>query len=315
MHRQRHHLATFVPQHIVAAVCWPSPSHLLCTRQHQLLIAELEQLPRVPTTEADLQSTTDLQLQLLQWLFLHLQIKRDFNLMPISLAQLTAEIRAAHCWLSDLSQLDSCRCILRVDNRSSSSPHSTVITGPKLVAYHGTDFSNIHSILHNGLMAASGTRLQGTGAVFGSGVYLAQDFNVAYSFSRAREGWCGSGIGRHLRCVLLCEVDTDMAVQGGSVAVSAAVRWADWHVMVTERVATHCFLGQSHQILWTNQRVHHKQAWGVCVQSWRRATASTRSISFAAFINPPYMHTKPAQLPVECRVAARALPTSSSASA
>jgi poly[ADP-ribose] polymerase 16 len=70
--------------------------------------------------------------------------------------------------------------------------------------------------LHNGLLAASGTRLQTTGAVFGVGIYLSTDFNVAYSFSKSQQGWAGSSIGRHLRCVLLCEVDRQVAQQGQS---------------------------------------------------------------------------------------------------
>jgi poly[ADP-ribose] polymerase 16 len=79
------------------------------------------------------------------------------------------------------------------------------------------------SILHNGLLAASGTRLQTTGAVFGVGIYLSTDFNVAYSFSKSQQGWAGSSIGRHLRCVLLCDVPKDLALQGqGSSSSSTA---------------------------------------------------------------------------------------------
>lgn len=215
-----------VPHTLSAAVCRPFPNHLLKHQQHRNPAAELDQLLQLPMTEAALEATTDLQLQLLQWLFLHMQLKRGFSLTPISIAQLAAELTADGCCLNDLSQLSSCHCILRVDNTSSSSPHSTVITGPKLAAYHGTDYCNMHSILHNGLLAASGTRLQSTGAVFGSGIYLAQDFNVAYSFCRPREGWFGSSIGKHLRCVLLCYVNTDTALQGSGVALSAADRWA-----------------------------------------------------------------------------------------
>lgn len=158
----------------------------------------------------------------MQWLFLHLHLKRGFSLTLITAAQLAAELQAAGHQLQDLCQVARCRCILRIDNHSSTSPHSTVITGRKTAAYHGTDFRNMHSILHNGLLAASGTKLQSTGAVFGSGIYLAEDFNVAYAFCTAREGWSASIIGKHLRCVLLCDVDTDIAVQGGSTTRQAA---------------------------------------------------------------------------------------------
>jgi poly[ADP-ribose] polymerase 16 len=80
----------------------------------------------------------------------------------------------------------------------------------------------MHSILHNGLLAASGTRLQTTGAVFGVGIYLSTDFSVAYSFSKAQQGWAGSSIGRHLRCVLLCQVAKEVAQQDNSQSNSSA---------------------------------------------------------------------------------------------
>eukprot|EP00775_Hariotina_reticulata_P010291 gene10291-10450_t len=82
------------------------------------------------------------------------------------------------------------------------------------MAYHGTNFANLHSILHNGLLAASGTRLQTSGAAFGSGIYLSTDFDVAYAFSKGAEAWQSSCIGRQLRCVLLCDVDPEAAVHG-----------------------------------------------------------------------------------------------------
>eukprot|EP00878_Enallax_costatus_P031424 GHUV01034367.1.p1 GENE.GHUV01034367.1~~GHUV01034367.1.p1 ORF type:complete len:237 (+),score=61.79 GHUV01034367.1:678-1388(+) len=168
----------------------------------------------------------------MQWIFLHMQHKRNFSLTLITAAQLAAELQAAGHKLQDLSQLTQCRCILRIDNHSSSSPHSTIIRGPKTAAYHGTDFRNVHSILHNGLLAASGTRLQSTGAVFGSGIYLAENFNVAYSFCTAREGWCGSSIGKYLRCVLLCEVDMDTAVRGSSTRQTATNGLPEKYILV-----------------------------------------------------------------------------------
>jgi hypothetical protein len=37
-------------------------------------------------------------------------------------------------------------------------------SGARLLAFHGTPWENLHSILHHGLINASGTRLERTGA-------------------------------------------------------------------------------------------------------------------------------------------------------
>ncbi|KAF6266787.1 hypothetical protein COO60DRAFT_1632828 [Scenedesmus sp. NREL 46B-D3] len=142
-----------------------------------------------------------------------LQLKRGFDLNPVSAEQLQDELQAGSgCPPGLLHHLQGCRCILRLVRPGAHPP----APGSCVAAFHGTDFANIHSILHNGLLAASGTRLQTTGAVFGVGIYLSTDFNVAYSFSKAQQGWAGSSIGRHLRCVLLCDVDRGVALQGQS---------------------------------------------------------------------------------------------------
>jgi hypothetical protein len=64
----------------------------------------------------------------------------------------------------------------------------------------------VHSILHQGLLAASGTRLQTTGAVFGQGIYLSTDFATSFQFTKGRPAWQHSTLGANLRCVLVCEV-------------------------------------------------------------------------------------------------------------
>lgn len=38
-------------------------------------------------------------------------------------------------------------------------------------AFHGTSLENLHSILHTGLVVLSGTALERTGALHGSGIY------------------------------------------------------------------------------------------------------------------------------------------------
>jgi poly[ADP-ribose] polymerase 16 len=100
--------------------------------------------------------------------------------------------------------------IFRVLPASGLHQHSN--QGRRIIAYHGTDFANVHSILHQGLLAASGTRLQTTGAVFGQGIYLSTDFSTAFQYTKGREGWQHSTLGGQLRCVLVCEVAEEATV-------------------------------------------------------------------------------------------------------
>ncbi|KAF5836454.1 hypothetical protein DUNSADRAFT_5901 [Dunaliella salina] len=93
--------------------------------------------------------------------------------------------------------------IFALDRPSSSTARRPV------VAYHGTAMENLHSILNTGLINASGTRLQRTGAAFGDGIYLSTRHSVAYSFSRPSDSWKKSALGTRMRCLLVCEVDMD----------------------------------------------------------------------------------------------------------
>lgn len=83
-----------------------------------------------------------------------------------------------------------------------------------IVAYHGTHLENLHSILHTGLQNLSGTKLQRTGAILGSGIYLSTDFCVAHMFAEPAQGWPLSRFGGRLRVQLVCEVDPAKAGTG-----------------------------------------------------------------------------------------------------
>ncbi|KAG2454270.1 hypothetical protein HYH02_001302 [Chlamydomonas schloesseri] len=92
------------------------------------------------------------------------------------------------------------------------------------VAYHGTHLENLHSILHTGLQSGSGTRLQRTGANFGSGIYLSTNYDTAFSFCQPCPSWPLSRFGTKLRVLLVCEVDLDLVRQerGAEAAAAAA---------------------------------------------------------------------------------------------
>ena len=50
--------------------------------------------------------------------------------------------------------------------------HRATHSSGSLLAWHGTSFERLHSIISTGLQPASGTRLQRNGANHGEGIYL-----------------------------------------------------------------------------------------------------------------------------------------------
>lgn len=51
--------------------------------------------------------------------------------------------------------------------------------------FHGSPISCWHSIIRNGLKVMSGTLLQTTGAAYGSGIYMSDDFNMSYGYCKS----------------------------------------------------------------------------------------------------------------------------------
>ncbi|XP_010642315.1 protein mono-ADP-ribosyltransferase PARP8 isoform X2 [Fukomys damarensis] len=101
-------------------------------------------------------------------------------------------------------------------------------------AFHGSHIENWHSILRNGLVVASNTRLQLHGAMYGSGIYLSPMSSISFGYSgmnkkqkvSAKDEPASSSKGssasqsqkkgqqsqflqsRNLKCIALCEVIT-----------------------------------------------------------------------------------------------------------
>jgi hypothetical protein len=140
------------------AVCRPFPSHLQPDHDYAAVAAALDTLPSLSailsdrSTHADSGNTnsssnsssvkpTDLQLRLLQWLLLQLQLKRGYDLIPMSAEQLQRELQDAGCCPPGLLHcLQGCRCILRLDRPGQQA----AAPGSRVAAFHGTDFANIH---------------------------------------------------------------------------------------------------------------------------------------------------------------------------
>lgn len=199
-----------------AAVCKPFPSHIFGSEGYNLAAATVEQL-----CTRDLSSATDLQLRLLRWLLLHLQ--RTWVISHCTAEQVLAEAQNPLLVRTLRPALQQPCCIFKVEGAHQHSWQQQQ-SSRHIIAFHGTDFANLHSILQQGLLAASGTRLQVNGALFGQGLYLSTDFNTAFSFTKGREAWHNSTLGRHLRCVLVCEVAEQAALQENMQHDSTAAR-------------------------------------------------------------------------------------------
>jgi len=80
------------------------------------------------------------------------------------------------------------------------------------IGYHGSSLENWHNILHGGL----DVRFQKETSIFGIGIYLADDPNVAHSFKKAGLSWKKSMLGTRISCVAACEVLNHPEVLRGS---------------------------------------------------------------------------------------------------
>ncbi len=67
------------------------------------------------------------------------------------------------------------------------------MSGPTVVAYHGTELGNLHNVLREGLK--NDKKLAGrNGAIFGAGIYLAEELDVATNFLRFGAGRNGKAV-------------------------------------------------------------------------------------------------------------------------
>uniref|UniRef100_A0A8C9WC15 Poly [ADP-ribose] polymerase n=1 Tax=Scleropages formosus TaxID=113540 RepID=A0A8C9WC15_SCLFO len=85
-------------------------------------------------------------------------------------------------------------------------------------AFHGSHIENWHSILRNGLVNASYTKLQLHGAAYGKGIYLSPISSISFGYS-GRNPHFTRPIqsrflqSRNLNCIALCEVITSKDLQ------------------------------------------------------------------------------------------------------
>uniref|UniRef100_A0A7N8XXR6 Poly [ADP-ribose] polymerase n=1 Tax=Mastacembelus armatus TaxID=205130 RepID=A0A7N8XXR6_9TELE len=85
-------------------------------------------------------------------------------------------------------------------------------------AFHGSHIENWHSILRNGLINASYTKLQLHGAAYGKGIYLSPISSISFGYSGKNAHLDLPGQprfleSRNLNCIALCEVITSKDLQ------------------------------------------------------------------------------------------------------
>jgi hypothetical protein len=73
------------------------------------------------------------------------------------------------------------------------------------VLFHGTSLDRLPAILAQGLRNYSGSALQSTGAVWGKGIYMAEDPSTSFDYAPTALGWRNSGLV-NMKLILGCEV-------------------------------------------------------------------------------------------------------------
>jgi len=71
------------------------------------------------------------------------------------------------------------------------------------MGFHGSGFENFHSILRNGLDTTFGKET----SLYGDGIYLSEDRDVAYGFLKSGKNWSANSIfGGQVGCIVCAEV-------------------------------------------------------------------------------------------------------------
>ena len=74
------------------------------------------------------------------------------------------------------------------------------------ILFHGTSLDRLHPILCQGLRVQSGTALERNGAIYGSGIYMADEPRVAWRYATtSKGGWKSSNL-KNMKVLLGCEL-------------------------------------------------------------------------------------------------------------
>ncbi|GMH39851.1 hypothetical protein BSKO_07755 [Bryopsis sp. KO-2023] len=193
-------------------VCVPFPPDLfldaLGGRDYNACRATISSLPSIKriSQPGGLSSLTGDQLRFLEWLLLN--ARQRHKLVKVSADQFHADLRTRLNG-GGVQLGDSLPTILKVDNGDAGGEDPIFSENVLTVGFHGTAAENVHSIMQNGLLNLSNTRLQRHGAAFGEGIYLGSDIATSNQFAAAAAGWKNSDLGDRIRCIFVCDVAQD----------------------------------------------------------------------------------------------------------
>ena len=86
------------------------------------------------------------------------------------------------------------------------SRHMPTPQSPSNILFHGTSLDRLHAILCQGLRVQSNTALQRHGAVYGSGIYMADEPRVAWGYATVSSGGWKSSKLKDMKVLLGCEL-------------------------------------------------------------------------------------------------------------
>jgi hypothetical protein len=142
-------------------------------------------------------------LKLLDWT-INTGPYQEFNVEQVDLDQYKRETMGID---SKQSKSSDPNFIFKVNYTNNHPNYSAFMKskekyGSKM-GYHGSEFSNFYSILHNGLDATFGKET----SLYGEGIYLSEDRDVAYSFLKCgKNSYANSCLGSQVGCIVCCEV-------------------------------------------------------------------------------------------------------------
>ncbi|ERF73018.1 hypothetical protein EPUS_07112 [Endocarpon pusillum Z07020] len=119
-------------------------------------------------------------------------------------------------------------------SRHMPAPEST-----SQILFHGTSLDRLHAIVCQGLRAQSGTSLQRNGALYGPGIYMADEPRVAWSYATTSKGGWKSTKLKNLRVLLGCELAGQKPPRQGSgiYVITDATRLAVRYIFLLENDA------------------------------------------------------------------------------
>lgn len=118
----------------------------------------------------------------------------------------------AHIMISDSTM---CPYGQNITFEIKTAPYKKELTFSKLkkihgsiFVFHGSPFTNWHSILRIGLKNYSNTKYQSNGAAYGEGIYFSDQITTSKTYAHKFSGWPKSSIinSLELSCVAMCEI-------------------------------------------------------------------------------------------------------------